>query len=136
MQSVMNYSRKESPRAEYRLSRNQRVNDSTTLAQQYPGLKTLTVSLTFFDVSRESQIGAMKYKPNLAHAKSLLCVNCLNQICVGGDYDLTGILAQAVAKHQSSVAGELRCQGTLHNKERAQLTPCQSILRYTLTLRF
>jgi hypothetical protein len=133
---MMSNRRKDSPRAEYRLLRNERVNHSTSLSECFPDLKTLVISLDYFDPSGTTRTSALKYKANLEHAKSVFCFNCVSQICVGGDYDLSQILSQAVAKRKTSVAGELRCQGILHDKERREPAPCQSILRYTLALRF
>jgi hypothetical protein len=127
--------RKPNPRAEYRLRRNERVNSSLTLAQKFPVLKKLSVSLEHFDPGGFTRTGGMTCKLNMAHAKSVLCFNCVYLDCVGGDFDLTKELAQAISAGQKSVDGETRCQGIRHNKDRKDpSTPCQSILRYKLTL--
>jgi hypothetical protein len=78
--------------------------------------------------------GAMKYKVNLANGKSLFCFNCVNADCAGGDYDLSEQLAEAIAHKRKLVEGEVRCQGTRHNKERKLHIPCQAILRYKFVL--
>jgi hypothetical protein len=126
--------RKVNPRAEYRLRRSAQINDSPTLAERFPKLKSLRVTTEHFDSISAPRIGGMRYKVNLAHGKSLLSFNCANSHCVGGDYDLTERLAQAVAAKRKVLQGELRCQGTRHNNELKEKKPCQSILRYKLTL--
>jgi len=130
------YARKTTPRAEYRLLQNQRISDSISIAAKFPKLKSLSVDLTYFDSTGLTRNGGMKYKLNLEHAKSLFCFNCPNAECVGGDFDLTEGLAQAVASKRKVVSGELRCQGVRHNKERKEKSPCQNLLRYKLSLGF
>jgi hypothetical protein len=126
--------RKPNPRTEYRLRRTEQIDKSPALSEKFPTLKLLRVTVDYFDSTGAMRSGGMKYKVNLAHGKSLFCFNCVNPDCVGGDYDLTEKLAQAIADKRKLVEGELRCQGTRHNKERKNERPCQSILRYKLTL--
>ncbi len=78
----------------------------------------------------------MTCKLNVEHAKSILCFNCVHSDCVGGDFDLTKKLLQAVSTSQKSVRGEIRCGGIRHNKNRVESTPCGSILRYKLALSY
>jgi hypothetical protein len=128
------YVRKPNPRTEYRVRRNERVNGSLTLAEKFPTLKKLTVGLEHFDAAGIVRTGGMNYKLNLAHAKSILCFNCAHAECAGGDFDLTQELGQAISIRQKSVQGEKRCRGIRHNVNRNDLTFCQGILRYKLTL--
>ncbi len=63
----------------------------------------------------------------------MFLVDCVNQECVGGDFDLSEVLAQAVTDGQTTVTGEMICQGwrskaTMHREH------CHDILRYKLTL--
>ena len=131
---MISISRKLNPRAEYRLRRNEEINNSATLAEKFPTLKTLRVDLEYFDSTGTARSGGMKYKVNLEHGKSLFCFNCVNSDCAGGDYDLTRELAEAIARKRKLVSGEARCHGTRHNKDRKEHKPCDSILRYKLTL--
>jgi|SRR6185369_15134730 hypothetical protein len=126
--------RNKNPRAEYRLLRSQRIEDSVSLAQKFPGLKSLKVDLEYFDSTGTTRNGGMKYKANLEAAKSLFCFNCMAGDCVGGDYDLTRQLSRAIAAKRKLVHGEIRCEGVRHNKARNDKLPCQSILRYTFSL--
>jgi hypothetical protein len=128
--------RKVTPRTEHRLRRSEQINNSPTLAEKFPGLKSLSVTIDYFDSTGAARTGGMKYKVNLAHGKSLLSFNCVNFDCAGGDYDLTEHLAEAVAAKRKVLEGELRCQGTRYNKERKRSWPCQSILRYKLSLAY
>jgi hypothetical protein len=123
-----------SPRAEYRLRRAEKVDKSAALSDEYPKLKTLKVAVEFFDPTGASRHGGMKCTVNLAHGKALFWFNCVNGDCVGGDYDLTKSLAEAVAAKRKVAEGEIRCKGTRHNKERKEDKPCQCLLRYKLNL--
>jgi hypothetical protein len=128
------HARKKNPHVEYRLLQNQRINDSSSLAQKFPRLKTLGVDLNYFDSTGLTRNGGMSYKFNLEHAKSLFYFNCPNRECVGGDFDLTEALVGAVAGKLKTVTGEARCGGVRHNRERKERVPCQNVLRYTLRL--
>ena len=87
------------------------VQASPSLAEKLPTLKSLTVDLGFYDpggLVRRSQI---KYTVTVEHAKSVFRVGCHNQECVRGDFDLSDVIATAVAEKRTSISGELRCQG-------------------------
>jgi hypothetical protein len=122
-----------SPRAEYRQQESQRVNDSVNLAQKFHDLKSLTVDLAHFDPERLAKTSEIKYTANLAHAKAVFRFNCTNDECVGGDFDLSAALADAVAAHRTTASGEAICQGW-RSKASIDRTPCNSILRYRLSL--
>ena len=71
-----------SPRSEFMQQENLRVQQSSTLKEKLPKLKTLTVELSHYDpegVSRSSQV---KQTVNVAFAKSVFRVACHNQECV------------------------------------------------------
>src|ERR1043166_892715 len=128
--------RKKNPHAEYRLLQNQRVDAATSLAEKFPGLKTLLVELNYFDSSGLMRNGEMKCSFNLEKAKSVVFFNCTNGECVGGDFDLTEALGRAVAGKLKIVSGEMRCQGIRHHKEATERVPCQNLLRYKLNLEY
>jgi hypothetical protein len=128
------HTQRTNPRAEYRILANQRIKDSSSLAQKFPKLKSLKVDLDYFDPTGVTRNGGMKYKANLEHAKSVFCFNCVNGECVGGDYDLSDQLSHAISKRRKVVSGEVRCQGLRHYKEPRQRVPCQNILRFKLSL--
>jgi hypothetical protein len=130
---MITYGRKLSPRTEYRLRRTEQVKSSPGLSERFPKLKTLCVTADYFDSTGTTRNGGMKYNVNLAHGKSLFCLDCVNPDCAGGDYDLTEQLADAVTEKRKLAEGEMRCAGTRHNKDRKD-RPCQSILRYKLVL--
>ena len=131
---MIRYSPKLNPRTQYRLRRKAQIDESASLSEKFPELKALNVYVEHFDSSRAMRAGAMKYQVNLAHAKSLFYFNCVHGDCVGGDYDLSKELAKAVLGNRKMVEGQMRCAGTRHSKERKENSPCQSILRYKLTL--
>jgi len=122
-----------SPRAEYRLQENQRVNDSANLAEKFHDLKSLTVDLAHFAPDRLARTSEIKYTVNLAHAKAVFRFNCTNDECVGGDFDLSAALADAVAAHRTTASGEVICQGW-RSKASIDRMPCNHILRYRLSL--
>jgi hypothetical protein len=126
--------RRLSPRNEFRLRRNEEVKNSPTLAEKFPRLKSLRLTVDYFDATGKTRSGGMKYDVNLGHGRSLFCFNCINSDCSGGDYDLSGQLAEAIAARLKVVTSELRCQGTRRNADRKINRPCLSILRYKLAL--
>jgi hypothetical protein len=126
--------RKLNPRTEYRLRRNELIDGSASLSTKFPALKTLRVNVEYFDSTGATPTGAMKYTVNLECGKSLFCVNCTHNDCVGGDYDLSRELEKAVSSKLKSLEGRMSCTGTRQNKDRKQDSPCQGVLRYKLTL--
>jgi hypothetical protein len=61
--------------------------------------------------------------------------DCSNYECVRGDFDLSEVLAQAVARRRTTVAGEMCCQGW-HSKTTIDEVRCHNILRYKLKLAY
>ncbi len=125
--------RRTSPRAEYRLRQSERVNESAGLAAKFPQLKSLIANVAYFDAEDGTRNSEMKYKVNVEHAKSLFSFACPCGECVGGDFDLSGALAEAVVKRRKVASGEMRCQGW-REKPKVERAPCQVLLRYTLSL--
>jgi hypothetical protein len=121
------------PRAEYRQQQAQRVSESPTLSELFPELKTLTVESAYFNPDGGTRNREIKFTPNLEHARSVFRVECVNQECVGGDFDLSDVLAHAVAERQTKVTGEMPCQGW-RSKTTIGQVHCHDILRYELTL--
>lgn len=123
------------PRADYRQQECQRIQESASLSQKYLELKSLTVEFAHFSsegLSRNSQI---KYTVNPDHAKSVFRLDCLNSECIRGDFDLSDALARAVAARESTVTGELTCQGWL-SKTTIDQIHCRNILRYKFSLEY
>jgi len=103
--------RKANPRAEYRPREIQRVNNSISLAERFPKLKSLTVDLAYFDADGLTKSGELRYKVNVRHARSVFSFVCPSGECVGGDFDLSGAVTQAVTGRRKIAEGEIRCQG-------------------------
>jgi hypothetical protein len=123
------------PRADYRQEEARRTAASISLSEKFRELKSLTVEFGYFSpegVTRNSQI---KYTVNPDHARSVFRLDCSNTECIRGDYDLSEVLARAVAERQTSVAGEMRCEGWL-SKTTIDRIPCHNILRYKLSLEY
>ena len=127
--------RKTNPRAEHRLKQSQRANDSVSLAAKFPHLKSLMVNLEHYDVDSLARNSELKYKVNVEHAKSVFCFVCPCGECVGGDFDLSDVLAKAVAKRSKLATGEMRCPGW-HRKGKTERAPCEILLRYKLSLNY
>ena len=127
--------RKPGPREEYRLKEIQRVKDSASLADKFPRLKSLKAELAFYNSAGVTRNSEIKYKANLDHAKSVFRFDCQNHECVGGDFDLSDLLARAIAARRTTLSGEMRCQGWL-NKHAVGQTYCHNILRYKITLAY
>jgi hypothetical protein len=124
---------KVNPRVEYRQQENQRINDSRSLAEEFRELKSLTAHVTHFAPEGLRQMSEMKCTFNLAHAKSMFRVDCPNPECVGGDFDLSAALANAVAARSTTASGEACCPGWRSRTTIGQVR-CNNILRYTLSV--
>ncbi len=122
-------------RQEYRLKQRQQIEASPLMTERFPRLKGLKVVLEFFDAAGTTKNGEMKYKLNVEHAKSALWFACPGVECLGGDFDLSGALAEAVARKRKVASGEFRCGGTRMRGDRER-TPCQTLLRYKLNLSY
>lgn len=129
------YRLQEGPRFEYREQESLRVKESPTLADKFPQLKALIVDLGYYNSTGISKNSQIKFEPNLANAKSVFRIDCPNHGCIGGDFDLTEPLAEAIAKHQGQVSAEMCCQGW-QNKTTIDTVHCHNILRYTLRLEY
>lgn len=122
-------------RAEYRRQVAQRSRDSANLSNKFKQLKSLTVDLAFYNSKGVTRNSHIKFKVNLANAKSVFRIDCINAECVGGDFDLSKELANAVAARRTVATGEMCCQGW-RRKNAINRTHCHNILRYTLSLTY
>ena len=131
----MPQSPRNSPRAEHLARERQRVEASPTLATQYGRLASLTVEFGNYDSSGLHRVSQVKYKVNLESAKSVFCFSCHSMECVGGNFDLSTALAQAIADRRKEVTGESRCPGW---RSRADMgaVHCQNLLRYRFVLKY
>lgn len=130
---MMMQSPRTSPRNEYLLQEKQRTLESPSLAQTFNKLKSLTVDLSFYDPEGNIRNSQIKYTVNLEHAKTVFRFACQNHECVRGDFDLSAVLADAVAAHRTSESGEMCCEGW-RSRATIDTVPCRNILRYKLTL--
>ena len=120
-------------RMEYRQQEAQRISDSVSLAERFPGLQSLSVMLACFDPRGVTKKSEFKYTVNLTNAKSVFHFLCPNTTCIGGDFDLSEELATVFAEHGTTASGEVRCQGW-QSKATVGEAHCHHILRYTLSL--
>lgn len=123
------------PRGDYRRQENQRTEESVSLSEKFRELKSLTVELAYFDADGARRNGEMKCTFDPAKNKSVVRFDCCNHECVGGDFDLSEVLAQAVAQRRKTVTGEMCCQGWL-SKSSIHEVRCHHILRYKLRLTY
>ena len=122
-------------RAEFRKKQSERVTSSASLSTTFPRLKSLKVDLAFCTPDGATSSSEVKYAVNLAYAKSVFQFDCLNNECVRGDFDLSDVLAKAVAARETTVVGELCCHGW-RNKDSIDEQHCRRLLRYELRLGF
>ena len=127
------YKHKIGPRAEYREQQGQRVTASPSLAEKFTKLKSLTVDFGYFAPEGTTRYRQLTYDVNLSHAKSVFRLDCTNDECVQGDFELTKELAAATAKKAKKVEGELRCKGW-QNRASIKKVKCNHVLRYKLKL--
>ncbi|HUI07434.1 MAG TPA: hypothetical protein VL486_10570 [Verrucomicrobiae bacterium] len=129
------YQHRHGARAEYQHEEGQRVKDSPSIASKFGKLKSLMVNLTYHNPDGVTKSSEVKYEVNLANAKSVFRFKCPNPECVGGDFDLSDELSDAVDARRTTVTGELTCQGWL-NRATIGSAHCSNILRYKLTLKY
>lgn len=127
--------RRTSPRTEHRLRERERANNSVSLAEKFPTLKSLTVHLAYFEIDGLTKNGELRYTVNVRHARSVFCFVCPNGECVGGDFDLSHAVADAVNGRRKIAEGELQCQGW-RARPRQDKVPCRNLLRYKLSLAY
>jgi hypothetical protein len=127
------YPSKIAARGKYLLEERERLNLAATLADTFPDLKSLDALLSYFGPLGRTPQSEVKYSFNLAHAKVLFRFECPNNECVGGNFDLSTALAQAVAERRKTINGELRCQGW-QSKDTIDRVYCDHVLRYKLVL--
>ena len=120
-------------RAEYREQERQRVKDSSTLAEAFKKLKSLTVEFEHYDPEGTTKNNRVKYQVNVQNAKSVFRFDCSNNECVGGDFDLTEQIAEAVSARKTVATGEVVCQGW-RSRTTINTVRCNNIFRYKLKL--
>ena len=121
------------PRTDYRRQEYERMEGSVSLSEKFRELKSLTAEFAHFKPGGIIKSKEIKFTLHPQHAKAVFRVDCANQECVGGDFDLSEALAEAVAKRRKTATGEMCCQGWASQTEIDQVR-CQSVLRYKLTL--
>ena len=121
------------PRAEYRQRERQRVSESAPLAEKFPQLRSLTVILGFRGTDGRSQESHLRYAVNLANARSVFLVDCPNDECVGGDFDLIGEIRSAYVQQKITTEGEIACQGW-RSKATIGSCRCGQVLWFRLDL--
>jgi hypothetical protein len=131
----MYYRPKEGPRFEYQQQEIQRVNAAPRLIDKFPKLKSLVLELGHFGPGGKNRNSQVKFTPNLDTAKAVFRINCPNQGCIGGDFDLTKPVAKAVTEHRATLTDEMCCQGWL-NKTTIDTVHCNNILRYKISLTY
>jgi len=129
------YQQRHGARAEYQQEEGQRVKDSPSIGNKFRKLKSLMVNLTFYNPDGATKSSEVKYEVNLANAKSVFRFKCPNNECVGGDFDLSNELSDAVDAHRTTVTGELTCQGWL-SRATIGSAHCNNILRYKFALKY
>jgi len=132
---IMINRQKFTPRADYRQQESQRTKESLTLAEKFKELKSLTVEFAYFNSEGVGQNRQIKYTVNPQHARSVFRLDCNNDECIRGDFDLSETLARAVSARQTTVMGEMRCQGWL-SKTTIDEIHCHQILRFKLGLEY
>ena len=132
---IMISRQKFTPRADYRQQESQRTKESLTIAEKFKELKSLTVEFSYYSPEGVGQNRQIKYTVNPEHARSVFRLDCINDECIRGDFDLSETLAQAVSARQTTVTGEMRCQRWL-SKTTIDETHCHHILRYKLGLEY
>ena len=123
------------PRWEHKDKESQRAKASPSLAEKFQQLKSLTVSLNHQTREGNAYGSQITHVVNLGNARSVFRMDCRNDECIRGDFDLTKQLAKAVAQRAKTVTGEICCQGW-ESRARINQVKCHSVLRYKLKLAY
>jgi hypothetical protein len=129
------YQKRMGVREEYLQEEKERLSAATSLAERFPNLKSLNATLVYFAPKATTRHSEIKCTFNLAYAKSLFLFDCPNAECIGGNFDLSSELADAIARRLHSASGETRCQGW-QSKTTIGRVYCDHLLRYTLSLEY
>ena len=127
------YQQRYGARAEHREQERQRVKDSLPLAETFNKLKSLTVEFEHYDPEGTTKNNCVRYEVNVQNAKSVFRFDCSNSECVGGDFDLSDQIAEAVAGRKQVAKGEVVCQGW-RSRTTINTVHCHNIFRYKLCL--
>jgi len=100
-----------SPRSEYREEQFRRTRLAAKLQEKFASLAALSIKYNYLNPDGSPRHREVKFTVNVERASAVVRVDCLNPDCVGGDFDLSDALAQAVHIRQREVSGELRCEG-------------------------
>ncbi len=122
-------------RQEYRLKQRERIEASPSIAEKFPRLKGLKVTLEFFDAGGSTRQSEMKCKLNVEHAKSALWFACPGVECLCGDFNLSEVLSKAAGERRKVATGELRCEGTRKRGDQEPVV-CGTLLRYKFNLTY
>jgi hypothetical protein len=120
---------------EHRRKEHERANASETLAAKFPELKSLTMDVAYYAPDTMARNAELKYTVNIDAARSVFRLDCPNQECVRGDFDLSHELAGAVSSRRETVSGQMACEGWL-SKTTINARRCGKILRYNLKLAY
>ena len=129
------YQQRLGARAEYLREEKERMKVSTSLAERFPDLRSLSMTLAYFSPGGAAKFNEIKCTFNLGFAKSLFRFDCPNHECIRGNFDLSAELAEAIAGRRRTLSGETRCQGW-RSKTTIDQVHCGHVLRYKLTLRY
>ena len=109
------------------------MEESVSLSEKYRELKSLTAEFAHFKPGGIAKSREIKFTLHPEHAKAVFRVDCANQECVGGDFDLSEALAEAVARRLTTATGEMCCQGWA-SESKIDRVHCHGVLRYKLAL--
>lgn len=127
--------REPTARAKHRQEEQLRASRSEFLVHRFPTLKSLCVEYEYFDGAGESRNRQIKFIVNLERARSVFRLDCINDSCSGGDYDLSSAIARAAAAGKTEATGEVHCPGQL-SESGDRSAPCKARVRYRLTMKY
>lgn len=131
----MYYQQRIGVRAEFLQEQQERVRAARSLAERFPGLKSLSATLACFSPDGQTRYSELKCTFNLGYTKALFLLACPNLECIDGNFDLSSELECAVTEHRERVTGESRCRGWKSKTTIGRIS-CDHLLRYTLNLAY
>ncbi len=113
--------------------KNQMFLKSPTLGEQYPNVKSISLSVTYLDPDDGKTIKETR-NWNL-DSKAYFVIDCPYRECVGGGFDISKLVVDAINQGEAESTGELTCQGW-QDKERVNKHSCLLKGKFKISIQY
>jgi hypothetical protein len=96
----------------------------TTIAERYPSVEMIELSLTYVDPRSTDRARSVSLRREPKHS-ALFRAECPTGGCVGGGFDLDGPIHSMLRAGEHRTDGEMACQGNVGRRRNAERCGCQ-----------